>query len=330
MSDQGYKDINARTADRPEITRADLERYAKTLKNWGRWGPDDEIGTLNFVTPEMVAGAAQLVTRGKRFSLGLPFDQNGPQTGGLGRMNPIHLMRRSGVDGAAGLRDKFGIRGADDWIIMPLQSSTHWDALGHVFYGDEMYNGYPITDVSSDGAKRNGIEKTRDRMAGRGVLLDVARALGLETLENGFPITNDLLDHVAAKQGVEVRPGDFVIVRTGMMEARLKAGAWGDYAGGDAPGLAFETAEWLHAKQVAAVATDTWGCEVRPNNSPGIYQPWHWIVIPIMGLTMGENFFLKDIADDCAADGRYEFFFVAPTLIITGSVSGPINPMAFK
>lgn len=330
MSDQGYKNVNAQSADRPLITMADLERYAVKLKNWGRWGENDEIGTLNFVTDEMVAKAAQLVTTGKRYSLGLPFDQNGPQTGGLGRTNPIHFMRRSGVDGAAGLRDKFGIRGADDWIMMPLQSSTHWDALSHVFYRDHMYNGYPITDVSSDGAKRNGIEKTKDKFAGRGVLLDVPRALGVEVLEAGFPITNAILDEVAERQNVKVGRGDFLIVRTGQLEDRLKSGSWGDFAGGDAPGLAFETAEWLHAKEVAAVAIDTWGCEVRPNNSPGIYQPWHWIVIPIMGLTMGEMFYLKDLAEACAEDKKYEFFFVAPTLIITGSVSGPVNPMAFK
>lgn len=330
MSDQGYKDVNARSADRPLITMADLERYAVSLKNWGRWGEKDEIGTLNFVTDEMVAKAAQLVTTGKRYSLGLPFDQNGPQTGGLGRTNPIHFMRRSGVDGAAGLRDRFGIRGADDWIMMPLQSSTHWDALSHVFYRDHMYNGYPIVDVSSDGAKRNGIEKTKDKFAGRGVLLDVPRALGVEVLEAGFPITNAILDQVAEHQNVKVGRGDFLIVRTGQLEDRLKSGSWGDFAGGDAPGLAFETAEWLHATEVAAVALDTWGCEVRPNNSPGIYQPWHWIVIPIMGLTMGEMFYLKELAEACAEDKKYEFFFVAPTLIITGSVSGPVNPMAFK
>ncbi|MWB78264.1 cyclase family protein [Pseudooceanicola sp. 216_PA32_1] len=312
------------------ITRADLDHYASKLKNWGRWGEDDEIGTLNFVTPDMVVRAAQLVRTGQRFSLGLPYDQKGPQTGGFGRLNPIHLMRRSGVDGAAGLRDEAGLRGADDWIIMPMQSSTHWDALSHIFFDNHMYNGYPITDVSSDGARRCGIEKTKDKFIGRGVLLDVARALGVDELEPGFPITNDLLDDVADRQGVAVGRGDFLMVRTGMMESRLQAGTWGDYAGGDAPGLAFETAEWLHAKEVAAVAVDTFGCEVRPNNSPGFFQPWHWIVIPIMGLTMGENFFLKDLADSCAADGRYDFLFTAPALIVTGSVSGPINPIAIK
>ena len=320
----------AQSSERREITKEDLELYKRELTNWGRWGADDEIGTLNFVTPEIVASAAQLVTAGRRISLGLAYDQKGPQTGALGRYNPIHFMSRSGVDGYAGVRDQYGIRGADDWIIMPLQSSTHWDALSHIFYGDEMYNGYDIRNVTSDGAKKNGIEKVKDKLAGRGVLLDVARARDVDELPGGFEITGTVLEETAARQGVEIRSGDFLIVRTGMLEARLAAGDWGDYAGGDAPGFSFDSAEWLHKREIAAVATDTWGCEVRPNNSPGIYQPWHWIVIPMMGLTMGENFYLKDLADDCAEDGRYEFFLVGSTLPITGSVSGPTNPIAFK
>lgn len=333
MADQtakDYGDTGRTVGGRKVITKDDLERYARELKNWGRWGPDDEIGTLNHVTPEMVAGAARLVTAGRRISLGLPFDQNGPQSGALGRYNPIHFMSRSGVDGYAGLRDQFGIRGADDWIMMPLQASTHWDALSHIFYQNEMYNGYDIRNVSSGGAKKNGIEKVKDKLAGRGVLLDVARWRGVRELPGGFEVTGEVLEATAAGQGVEIRRGDFLLVRTGQMEARLEEKAWGDYAGGDAPGFSFCSAEWLHGREIAAVATDTWGCEVRPNNSPGIYQPWHWIVIPMMGLTMGENFYLKDLADDCAADGRYEFFLVGSTLAITGSVSGPTNPMAFK
>ncbi|MWB78262.1 cyclase family protein [Pseudooceanicola sp. 216_PA32_1] len=312
------------------ITKADLDDYARRLSNWGRWGDDDEIGTLNFVTPRMVAEAAQLVTEGARFSLGLPFEKDGPQTLSKIRTNPIHLMRMTGTDAVAGALDHMGLRGADDWIIMPLQSATHWDALSHVFFGDRMYNGYPATEVSSFGARKCGIEKAKDRFAGRGVLIDVARALGVDVLEEGFAITNDILDDTLARQGVTVQRGDFLMVRTGNLEHRQQLGSWGNYGGGDSPGLAFETAEWLHAKEVAAVALDTWGCEVRPNNSPGISQPWHWIVIPMMGLTMGENFYLKDLADHCAADGRYEFFFTAAPLNIPGSVSGVINPMAFK
>ena len=121
------------------------------------------------------------------------------------------------------------------------------------------------------------------------------------------------------------------IVRTGQMEAKLKAGSWDGYPGGDAPGFAFETLEWIKRTELAALASDTWGCEVRPNETePGINQPWHWITIPIMGMTMGEIFYLKDLAEDCVADGVYEFLFVAPAIPITGAVGSPTNPLAIK
>jgi kynurenine formamidase len=119
-------------------------------------------------------------------------------------------------------------------------------------------------------------------------------------------------------------------VRTGQMEAMLSANTWDGYSGGDAPGLAFETLDWLHAKQVAAIATDTWGAEVRPNETDEANQPWHWISIPIMGLTVGEIFDLAELGRDCAEDKRYEFMFVAPALPVTGAVASPVNPLAIK
>ena len=107
--------------------------------------------------------------------------------------------------------------------------------------------------------------------------------------------------------------------------------SWDGYPGGDAPGFAFETLEWVAKTELAALASDTWGCEVRPNNTEGgINQPWHWITIPIMGMTMGEIFYLKDLAEDCAADKVYEFMFVAPAIPITGAVGSPTNPLAIK
>jgi len=170
----------------------------------------------------------------------------------------------------------------------------------------------------------------KDRMIGRGVLLDMARHVGKPFLEDGTAITNDDLDACAKAQGVEIKRGDFVIVRTGQMEQRLDSGDWGGYAGGDAPGLAFETAEWIHKKQIAAICTDTWGCEVRPNETKDASQPWHWVVIPMIGITMGEIFYLRDLADDCAKDKVYEFMFFAPPLQVTGAVGSPINPQAIK
>jgi kynurenine formamidase len=117
------------------------------------------------------------------------------------------------------------------------------------------------------------------------------------------------------------------------MERCLKEGEWGGYAGGDAPGVKFENCYWCQQKEIAAICSDTWGVEVRPNecngpNEPN--QPWHWVVIPAMGLCMGEMFYLKDLAADCAEDGVFEFFFCGPPLIITGATGSPLNPQAIK
>jgi kynurenine formamidase len=320
-----------RRYDEKSFDIASLRAMAERCSNWGRWGPDDEIGTLNFVTPATLVKAGSLIRSGRSFSLGLDFNRNGPQRGLWGqRFNPIHTMLATGTDAVAGNQDAGGLRYADDMVSLPLQCGTQWDALGHIFYGDRMWNGYDARLVDSTGAKKNGIEKTRAKMAGRGVLLDVARHCGVESFEDGVALTIDDLRATADRQGVAIERGDFVIVRTGQMERCLENGDWGGYAGGDAPGLAFETADWIFRSEIAAICTDTWGCEVRPNETKDASQPWHWVVIPLIGITMGEIFYLKDLADDCERDGVYEFFFCAPPLPITGAVGSPINPMAIK
>jgi len=308
-----------------------VHETAKRCCNWGKWGPDDEIGTLNYVSPDDIKAAAGLVRKGSVFSLGLEFDRNGPQKGLWGnRYNPIHTMLATGTDAVAGNQDAGGLRYADDSVSMPLQCGTQWDGLGHIFYGEKMWNGYDARLVDSDGAHKNGIEKVKAKMVGRGVLLDVARHLGVDSLEDGQAISVDDLEATQKAQGVQVRRGDFVIVRTGHMERCLKQGEWGGYAGGEAPGLAFDTANWIYDKQIAAICTDTWGCEVRPNETDDCTQPWHWVVIPMIGISMGEIFYVKDLAEDCAADGVYEFMFTAPPLPITRAVGSPLNPIAIK
>jgi kynurenine formamidase len=319
-----------------KLNRDDLREAAEKFKNWGRWGPNDEIGTLNHTRPEDIVAAARLVRKGKVISLALNFDASGPQGAkskypALGRINPVHTMLRTGTDAYSGVLDKRGIRAADDMVVMPLQCGTQWDGLGHVFYENYMWNGYDCREVTSAGAQKCGIEKTKNRMVGRGVFLDVPRALGMDILPDGHAITSDELDKTAKFHGVEPKRGDFVVVRTGQMEAKLAAGSWDGYPGGDAPGFSFETLGWIQRTQLAALASDTWGCEVRPNETePGINQPWHWITIPIMGMTMGEIFYVADLAKDCAEDGVYEFMFVAPAIPITGAVGSPTNPLAIK
>ena len=309
-----------------KVTRKDMAAAAEKYKNWGKWGPNDEIGTLNFTTPEDIIAATKLVKKGKVISLALNFDNYGPQGAKskypmMGRINPVHTMLRTGTDAYSGVLDKRGIRAADDMVVIPLQCGTQWDGLGHVFYENYMWNGYDCREVSSAGAAKCGIEKTKNKMVGRGVLLDVARYKGVDSLDDGYGITNEDLYGTAKKQNVELKRGDYVIVRTGMMERCQKAGSWDGYPGGDAPGFGFETLDFVKDTELAALASDTWGCEVRPNQvaeGENINQPWHWITIPIMGMTMGEIFELKELADDCAADKVYEFMFVAPAIPITG------------
>ena len=168
-----------------KITRQDMRDAAEKYKNWGKWGPNDEIGTLNFTSADDIVAATRLVKKGKVISLALNFDHTGPQGAkskypSMGRTNPIHTMLRTGTDAYSGVLDKRGIRAADDMVTMPLQCGTQWDGLGHVFYENYMWNGYDCREVTSAGAQKCGIEKTKNKMVGRGVLLDVARAKGVE------------------------------------------------------------------------------------------------------------------------------------------------------
>lgn len=216
-------------------TMQDFRKMADEVRNWGRWGAADELGTLNFITADKVAEAAGLAQRGKVFALGTDFGSNGPQGAFKFRNNPVHTMTVDGGDadtlvryGPEWLRNAVAhdvsaffadnpFRFNDDMIVMPLQAASQWDALSHVYYEDKLYNGFPADSVTSFGAYHCGIDKVDAvGITSRGVLLDLVRFRGAEVfLEPGNPVTPEELDAVAAKQGVEVRSGDIVLVHTG-------------------------------------------------------------------------------------------------------------------
>jgi len=307
---------------------------AKRCSNWGRWGADDVRGTMNFLTADKRRQGAALVRRGVSFSLSQSFDMDGPQKGWRRRTNPVHTMLDTGTDAAAGIQGfPHGIGGADDVIAMPLQCSTQWDGLGHIFDHGIAWNGRPAGEVvTSLGDAVTGIETVADVIAGRGVLLDAGRALGVDgELPDGFAITTEHLRETIDRQGTSasVGRGDIVLVRTGRL-ARARREGWGDYAGGASPGLSFTTADWLHGSEIAAIATDTWGFEVRPNEFDDAFQPLHQVAIPHIGLFLGEMWDLDMLAADCAHDGVYDFWLTAAPLPITGAVGSPVNPIAVK
>jgi kynurenine formamidase len=308
-----------------------VRALAKKHRNWGRWGKEDELGTLNFITPEKIVEAARLVRRGKVFSLAIPFDSSGPQTGFAGRVNPIHYMLQDGGDIASGAQDWVpGLRWCDDAVTMPLQCATQWDALAHIYFDGKMYNDRGPELVSSSGARANSIDRLKSKVVSRGVLLDIPRYRGKPWLEAGEAIYPSDLDGAAQRAKVSVGRGDIVLVRTGQIAQVRAEGRWGQYAGGPAPGLSLKVADWLAAHEVAGYATDTWGTEVIPNETADVFQPLHCVAIVNMGMLVGEIFDLEELAADCAADGVHEFLFVAPPLPISGAVGSPVNPQAIK
>jgi kynurenine formamidase len=312
-----------------------LDEYIERYSNWGRWGDDDQCGTANHITPQMVRDAAGLVRSGQVVGLGLQFNQNGPQTGANGRFNCLRYSVATGTDHTAGrqmwargpLPREMGY--ADDTVVLHLQSATHWDSLSHIFHRGRMFNGYPADEFTAQGSARNGSEALRSKLVGRGVLLDLPRAKGVAWLEDGYAITADDLEEAAEYGKVTICTGDIVLLRTGQMARCLEQG-WGTYAGGDAPGLSFFTIPWLANRKVAAVASDTWGVEVRPNELPNSFQPFHIPTVVYMGLLLGEMFDLEGLAAACADDGRYEMFVSAPPLAFTGTAGAPPGPVAIR
>jgi kynurenine formamidase len=304
---------------------------AAKYTNWGRWGDDDQLGTLNYLQPADRVAAAALITSGEVLSLSIPFDEKGPQNALSGRPNPLHLMSVTGRDFAgpeSAERDQRRgyLQNADDVLVLATQAATQWDGLAHVFFEQQMYNGYSVNNVSSGGARRNAITNAVDKMAGRGVLLDIPAARDMRYLPPGWAVTAEDLDRACEHHGVQVRRGDFVLVRTGAIGRVRERGEWGDYAGGDAPGMGLESVAWVAEHQIAGIATDTWDVEVRPAQTIDVAQPVHILFIVMLGLWIGEIFDLEALSSACQQRGRYEFFFTAPPLRITRGIGSPINP----
>ena len=303
----------------------DFRDVGARVSNWGRWGADDERGTLNLITPERVLHAAtELAKTGQVFELGVPLGSDGPQRG-PDRINPVHLMSQVGVELSPG-----AFRVNDDYIFMPLQAASQYDALSHVYYDGQLYNGFDAKQsVDSRGARHCSIDRMGAGVVARGVLLDVARSRGVETMAAGDAISAAELQACADEQGVEIRPGDVVAVRTGWWAQFTRTRDRAAFFAGE-PGLAFDCVEWLHAKDVAVIAADNWAVEVLPGSVAGEILPFHMVAIRDVGLLLAEMLDFDELATACAADGRYEFLYVGQALKFTAAVGSPVNPLAIR
>jgi kynurenine formamidase len=309
--------------------------YFDSLSNWGRWGPDDQRGTLNLIDADKVASAAALVRDGRQVSCARQVEFGSRVSVYESNEPPLHFMSSTGArlnaDGAGG---------GTDWVSFPIHGLylTHLDAPSHQFWNGTMYNGHPATAVSAEsGARAGSVELAEQGIVSRGVLLDVAGTANVESLEEGHAITTAELDAAAETQGVVMAPGDVVLVRTGYgAQRRRDRGRVPDVrtAPGEddrsslphLPGLAVSTLPWFRHHDVALVGSDT-GTERRPTTQRWV-APFHVVAMCAMGMWVLDNFELEELANTCNELGRWTFMVVIAPLRLKNTTGSPVNPIA--
>lgn len=299
---------------------AELQRLFDHVRNWGRWGEDDERGTLNHLAPAEARAAAGLVVDGRTVSLSRDFPVlPGPENPWPAHHHMVIAGDDCCVPGVEGLEVSTDYIG----IAFHGMASSHLDALCHVFQGGRMYNGHPASDVKSTGARRNTVMTLKNGVAGRGVLLDVPRALGRPYMDADHLTSVDELERTESAHGVRVGKGDIVLVRLGR-DARRDA--IGDTA---TPGLDPEVCAWLHEREAAVLGGDGVHDPTPPGQiADGWPMPIHMIGLAAMGLHLLDNLDLDPLAEMCADVRRWAFLLTLAPLPIPGGTGSPLNPIA--
>jgi kynurenine formamidase len=311
-----------------------VDLLADAPSNWGKWGADDEVGALNYLGPEQVLAAVRLVSSGKVFTLQrLIGDPKGdPVWPGRTPAERIQVLDESNWDeGGSGPAYPGGLHYADDKIDAYLQGSTQYDALGHLWYGGKIYNGYDAR-TTVGGLEKASVQPIAERgIVGRAVLLDMARFRGKPTLDKGETFTHEDLLACAQAQGVEIQPRDILVVRTNFLQLFHEQGE-SFYEGFNEPGLVYspELVRWFQDMEIPNLVTDTIANEVTMDPNNGVALVLHSALMRNLGVTLTEIADLERLAADCAEDGRYAFLYVAAPLNIAQAAGSPVNPVAIK
>lgn len=292
--------------------------------NWNRWGTADERGAANLISPDVLLAALRIPRAGEVVSLADEIRRDRVPVAPA-RSPATHLMSLDGGDFAAGYHIHDSSHGvADDYLFMACQGTTHVDALGHLWYDGQLYNGFPADRVRSYGATRLGIENL-GHLIGRGVFIDVPALYGLDHLEDRHVITSAELERCLREKGIEICSGDVVVIRTGW---RRVFETDPDRYFAASPGIGIEAARWLASLDIAAVASDNVAVEVQIAHdrfeAGSVAPECHKLLIRDHGIYMLELLNLEELAVRAPS----EFLFVAAPLKIRGGVGSPLNPLA--
>jgi len=294
--------------------------------NWGRWGPDDERGALNLIEPDGVRRAAHEIKTGRSYALGLPIERgNAPAYEYRGTPQRLTLVSQTDAmfEGFEGGDD---VGANEDVLIIPSHNLTHMDALCHVQAKGRFYNGFPAdTFRSHSGAGRCGIDKL-GAFTARAVLLDLPRHFDRPYLEGGYRITGADLGACAEAQGVEVRSGDVLLVRTGYLDEFRAEAANGREPSFAQPGLSMDAVEFIREHDIAAVGADNSAVECIPFD--GVFLSVHIALLVESGVPLMEHLWLTELAEGMAEAGTYSCLLSVSPLPVTGATGSPINPVA--
>ena len=297
------------------VSVAQFEEWFRDISNWGRWGADDELGTLNLITPAKRVAAANLVRDGVVVSLALDLNK---QRSAFNE-NPFeHALKVSEWGGHEVASDRYSVE--YHGIV-----HSHVDGLSHFARQGKMYNGFLVDTLKLSGAEKLGIQNVASGIFARGVLIDLPWVKGVDFLEPGTAITLADLAAWEAKSGILVTSGDVVLIRTGRWERLRQKGPWNfiEQAAGSHASITI----WLKARDVAALGSDGVN-DVIPSNVEGRALPLHELALVGLGMPILDNLDLDTLAIESRKRGRFEFLFIGAPLRAPGGTGSPLNPLA--
>lgn len=320
------------------MTQAEVPSMGELLKdapsNWGKWGPDDEIGSLNYLTPAEVIRGIRHVNQGKVITLQRLINNPKGDPVSLGRTEARVSMftDESNWDEEDAPRLPGGVHYADDYIETFLHGCGHYDALGHVWYDGKIWNGYDAR-TTVGGMRKAGVLPIAEKgVVGRGILLDMARYRGKAALEKGETFTHEDLEACAASQGAKIENRDILLARTGFLDTFYEVGWEKFYEDFNEPGLTYslQLVRWFRDMEIPNLVTDTISNEVTHEPNTGVVLPLHCALMRNLGVVLTEIIDMNRLAEDCAADNQWTFLYVAAPLKVAQGTGSPVNPVAIK